>query len=68
MPLQAVYWVTEAVPVAVTALLSLVFFPAFGVLSARNTAINYLNDTNMLFVGGLMVCVAMDISVMYTRG
>ena len=56
----AVYWVTEAVPLAVTALLPLVLFPAVGVLSARDTAANYLNDTNMLFVGGLMVAVAIE--------
>lgn len=54
------YWITEAVPLAVTALLPLVLFPAVGVLSARDTATNYLNDTNMLFVGGLMVAVAIE--------
>ena len=55
-----VYWVTEALPLAVTALLPLVLFPAVGVLSAQDTATSYLNDTNMLFFSSLIVAVAIE--------
>ncbi len=56
----AVYWVTEAVPLAVTAFLPIVLFPALGVLTAQETALTYLNDANVLFLGGLMVAVAVE--------
>ncbi|XP_077995946.1 solute carrier family 13 member 2-like [Glandiceps talaboti] len=55
---MAVFWITEAFPLSVTALLPLVLFPLMGVLTASKTATVYLKDTNVLFIGGVMVAVA----------
>ncbi len=49
------WWFTEAVPLAVTALLPIVCFPLFGVSSAADALKNYANSTIYLFLGGFLI-------------
>jgi sodium-dependent dicarboxylate transporter 2/3/5 len=58
--LMAIWWATEAVPIAVTALLPLVLFPVFGVSSMTDTATQYGNKIIFLFLGGFIVAFAMQ--------
>lgn len=58
--LMAIWWVTEAVAIPVTALLPLVLFPALGVLSASEAAAPYANELIFLFMGGFFLAVAMQ--------
>lgn len=58
--LMAVWWATEAVPIAITALLPLVVFPLSGIASIQDTAAPYSNKVIYLFLGGFIVAFAMQ--------
>ena len=58
--LMATWWISEAVPIPVTALLPLVLFPLFGVGTIRETSEPYANPLIFLFLGGCMIALAME--------
>ena len=58
--LMAVWWATEAVPIAVTALLPLVAFPLLDIATIHDTARPYSNKVIYLFLGGFIVAFAMQ--------
>ena len=58
--LMAVWWATEAVPIAVTALLPIVVFPLFGIATIQDTTAPYANKVIYLFLGGFIVAFAMQ--------
>jgi sodium-dependent dicarboxylate transporter 2/3/5 len=64
--LMAVWWMTEALPIHVTACVPLVIYPLAGVLRggaaeiATQTALNYVSDYVLLFAGGMCIGAAMQ--------
>lgn len=53
--LMALLWLTEAVPMGMTALIPLVAFPLAGINTAEKTAAPYANSAVFLFLGGFLV-------------
>ncbi len=58
--LMAVWWITEAVPLSVTALLPVVLFPVLGVVDGKIIASTYFNSIIFLFIGGFIMALAME--------
>ena len=55
-----VWWMTEAVPLPVTALLPLVLFPLLGIFSMTEAAAPYASPIVFLFMGGFIIALAME--------
>ncbi len=58
--LMAVWWISEALPMAVTALVPIVAFPLLGVMSTAKTTTGYANHLIYLFLGGFLIAMAMQ--------
>jgi sodium-dependent dicarboxylate transporter 2/3/5 len=58
--LMAAWWILEAIPLEVTALVPLVAFPLAGVLTASEAAVPYADRVIFLFFGGFLIAVSME--------
>ncbi|CAF1490892.1 unnamed protein product [Rotaria magnacalcarata] len=58
--LLTVYYVSEAIPYAVTSLLPLAFFPMTGILPGEQICLNYFKDITTLFVGSMILACTME--------
>lgn len=58
--LMAIWWITETIPIAATAMLPLALFPALGLGSIKEAATPYSNPLVFLFLGGFIIALAMQ--------
>jgi sodium-dependent dicarboxylate transporter 2/3/5 len=58
--LMAIWWITEAAPLSVTALLPLVLFPVLGVSGVAAAAAPYADQVIFLLLGGFVLAAAME--------
>lgn len=57
---MGLWWMSEAVPLAVTALLPIVVFPALGGIPVGEVTAPYANPVIFLFLGGFSLAIAMQ--------
>jgi len=59
--LMAIFWATEAIPLAATSLIPIVLFPVMGIMKDGSSIANvYFNNIIFLFIGGFIIALAME--------
>ena len=56
----AVWWITEAIPIAVTALLPIILFPLSGGLNLAATTSSFGHKYVFLYLGGFIIAIAIE--------
>lgn len=56
----AIWWITEAIPIAVTALLPLVLFPLSGGLDLSTTSSSFGHKYVFLYMGGFIIAITIE--------
>lgn len=57
---MALWWVTESVPIAVTALLPIILFPLTGAIDIATTTASYGHKYIFLYMGGFILAIAIE--------
>ncbi|XP_076045465.1 Na(+)/citrate cotransporter-like isoform X2 [Oratosquilla oratoria] len=58
--IMATLWMTEALPIAVTALIPVFAFPVLGILGTDDVCLLYMKENVMMSFGGLMAATAVE--------
>ncbi|MCX7880472.1 MAG: SLC13 family permease [Ignavibacteria bacterium] len=58
--LMVLLWLTESLPLAITALLPIILFPVLNIAKATEVAVEYMNSTIFLFLGGFLLAIAIE--------
>jgi sodium-dependent dicarboxylate transporter 2/3/5 len=58
--LMAIWWMTEAIPLAATSLIPFILFPLLGILTGDEISGAYINSVIFLFLGGFLLALAME--------
>ncbi len=58
--LMAIWWMTEVLPLGVTALIPVAIFPLLGIMNGKAVSEVYFNHLIFLFIGGFLMALAME--------
>ncbi|CAL8144256.1 unnamed protein product [Orchesella dallaii] len=65
--LMSIYWMTECIPLPVTALLPILFFPLFAIAPTEKITSAYLQDSIFFLFGGCIIALSFEYSNLHTR-
>lgn len=57
---MAIWWITEAMPIAGTAILPLILMPLLGILKIDLVSANYMHPTVLLYMGGFLLATGIE--------
>ncbi|MEO0149488.1 MAG: SLC13 family permease, partial [candidate division WOR-3 bacterium] len=57
---MASWWISEVIPLGITALLPLIIAPLFGIAPANEISLNYAKSPIFLFLGGFILARAIE--------
>ncbi|MDQ6971178.1 MAG: SLC13 family permease [Mariprofundaceae bacterium] len=64
---MAIWWISECVPIAFTAMIPLFAFPLAGIVAGKVIAPRYINSIIFLFIGGFLIAQALERSGLHKR-
>jgi solute carrier family 13 (sodium-dependent dicarboxylate transporter), member 2/3/5 len=57
---MAIWWISEAIPIAATAFLPLMFMPLLDILPIGKVSANYMHPTVLLYMGGFLLATGIE--------
>ena len=57
---MSIWWITECLPLAITALMPIALFPLLGVATTKEAASHFANEVVFLYLGGFLLAAALE--------
>lgn len=65
--LMAIWWMTEAVPIYITAFIPVALFPLFGIMSSKEASLNFGNNYVLMLLCGFFLAKAIEVQNLHKR-